>query len=360
MKTGQTTSLMTAPPSTRDEEVTPPFHPHPRLRNGHVMTIANNFWLRQFPVLDRAPVEPRLFDVGEQSQILAFCHWQRQRASRPTILAVHGLEGSADRGYAKGTAEKAWRAGFNVVRMNMRNCGGTEHLSPTLYDSGLSRDLTRVAEGIVECAASSDSAVFIVGFSMGGNQALKMAGEAGDRPPAWLKGVVAISPALDLAACAAAIHRGFNRVYERRFLFSLLRRMKKKARLYPGRFDLSRRRSIRSLRDFDEVFTGPYQGYGTADQYYAKASAIRVADRIRVPTLIVQAKDDPFVPYQCLNHPSLRNNPAIRLLITENGGHVGFRADGHSGNGEDPYWAENRAVEFCRRIYDGQNPKHAE
>ena len=323
------------------------------------MTIANNFWLRRFPVLDRAPVERRLFDVGEQSQILAFCHWQKERASCATILVVHGLEGSAERGYAKGTAEKAWRAGFNVVRMNVRNCGDTEHLSPTLYDSGLSRDLSRVAEGIVESTQSSNAAIFMVGFSMGGNQALKLAGEAGDHPPPWLKGVVAVSPALDLAACAAAIHRGFNQVYERRFLFSLLRRMKTKARLYPGRFDLSRRRSVRSLRDFDEVFTGPYQGYGNADQYYAKASAIRVVDQIRVPTLIIQAKDDPFVPYECLRHPSIQNNPAIRLLITETGGHVGFRAADHAGNGEDPYWAENRAVEFCRRIRQESSPKES-
>ncbi len=335
------------PDLSSNSEFQPPWF----LRQGHVMTIANNFWPRRFPILDGAPVEQRLFDVGEESRVLTFCHWQKDRSEKPTVLIVHGLEGSAERGYAKGVAEKAWVAGFNAVRMNMRNCGDTEHLSPTLYDLGLSRDLVSVSGTIFEELKNPAAKIFVIGFSMGGNQALKMAGEMGDRPAYWLKGVVAISPALDLAACAAAIHRGFNRVYEQRFLFSLMRRMKKKARLFPHRFHLDPRRRIRSLRDFDEVFTGPYQGYGDADRYYALASAVRAAHQIRVPALIIQAKDDPFVPWQCLNHPGIRNNPHIRLLITDHGGHVGFRAarNGHLDRG-DAYWAEHQAVDFCRSL----------
>ena len=325
------------------------FYPHPWLRNGHVMTIVSNFAARKFTSLDQTPVVSRLFDVGEDSSVLGQCHWQSDGGRHPTILIVHGLEGSAERSYVRGTAEKAWSAGFNVVRMNMRNCGNTEHLSPTLYDSGLSRDLARVAQGILEELKNPDAGIFVIGFSMGGNQALKLAGEVGHSPPSWLKGIVAISPALDLAACSVAIHRGFNRVYEMRFLHSLLRRMRRKARVYPERYDLSGLWSVRSLRDFDEVFTGPCQGYGNADEYYAKASAIRVADRISVPTMIIQARDDPFVPFACLNHPFIRNNPHIRLIMSQHGGHVGFiGCDGSRRNGEDRFWAENRAVEFCR------------
>ncbi len=328
------------------------FKPARFLSNRHLMTIANNFWPRSFPVLGRASVEERLVDVGESSRVLVYCHWQPDRESHPLILVVHGLEGSAERSYVKGTAEKAWELGFNIVRMNVRNCGNTEHLSPTLYDSGLSRDLGSVSKAILEEWHNEWPGLFIVGFSMGGNQALKLAGEMGSHSPGWLKGIVAISPPVDLAACAKAIHSGFNRVYEKRFLFTLVKLIRRKARLYPGKFDLSPLHSIHSLRDFDEVFTGPYQGYGNADQYYAKASAIRVMDRIRVPSLIIQAMDDPFVPWECLLNPEIQNNPYIQLLLTPNGGHVGFRAARNSGpRRRDPYWAEHQAVQFCARIW---------
>lgn len=334
----------------------PAFHPYPLLRNRHVMTIVTNFWKRSFPHLQRAPKESRLVDVGEESKVLAQCHWQQGRSYCATVLIVHGLEGSAERFYVLGAAEKAWRAGFNVVRMNVRNCGDTEHLSATLYDSGLSRDLKSVAEAILAELKHAHAKMFLLGFSMGGNQALKLAGELGEDARPWLKGIVAISPALDLAACAETIHRGFNRVYEWRFLFSLLRRMKKKTQLFPGRFDLSRSKSVRTLRDFDEVFTGPYQGYGNADQYYAKASAVRVIDSIRVPTLIIHAQDDPFVPYACLAHPAIQNNPQVRLLTPEYGGHVGFVASKNSNSrGEDRYWAENRAIEFFQNLCRSTN-----
>lgn len=314
------------------------------------MTIISALCPRRFPRLEQAPLQERLFEVGEDSKILAKCHWQPDCARRATLLIIHGLEGSADREYVQGTAEKGWQAGFNIVRMNVRNCGGTEHLTPTLYDSGLSRDVGRLAESIVAELNHPSASIFLIGFSMGGNQSLKLVGEMGDRVPGWLKGVVAISPALDLAACAEAIHRGFNQVYEQRFLLTLLRRMKRKARLFPGRFDLSCIRSIRNLRDFDKVFTGPYQGYGTADQYYAKASAIRVAASIRVSTLIIHAKNDPFVPYASFLSPLIRNNPYIRMLTPSHGGHVGFIAARNGSQHEDGYWAENRAVEFCKEI----------
>jgi len=332
----------------------PDFRPHPLLRNRHVMTIANNFLWRRFPVLDRAPCEARLFDVGEDSKVLAKCHWQADRLHRPTILLIHGLEGSADRAYAKGTAQKVWQAGFNVVRMNVRNCGDTEHFSTTLYDMGLSRDLGKVGALLDDELEQPASGIFFIGFSMGGNQALKYAGEMGEQVSRWLKGVVAISPPIDLAPCADMIHQGFNRVYEKRFLFSLLRRIRRKDRLFPGKFDLSKIHAIKSLRNYDDVFVGPYQGYGTADQYYFKASAIRRIDRIRVPTLIIQAEDDPLVPVDRLRQPLVENNPFIRVLVTPRGGHIGF-VEGRPPkwrrpNGEDRFWAENRAVEFCRKI----------
>ncbi|MDD5542297.1 MAG: alpha/beta fold hydrolase [Acidobacteriia bacterium] len=338
----------------------PDFQPHPLLRNRHAMTIVNNFLWRRFPVLDQAPCESRMIEVGEESKVLIQCHWQKDRSNHPTALLVHGLEGSADRAYSKGTGEKAWQAGFNVVRMNVRNCGDTEHLSTTLYDMGLSRDLGTVGMILDAELGHPVPGIFLIGFSMGGNQALKYAGEMGEQAPSWLKGLVAVSPPIELAPCADSIHQGFNRIYEKRFLFSLLRRIRRKNRLFPGRFDLSKIHTIQSLRNYDDIFVGPYQGYGTADQYYFKASAMRVMDRIRVPTLIVQAKDDPLVPVDFLRQPCVKDNPFIQILLAARGGHVGFVEGGgprpeHRRN-EDRFWAENRAVEFCRTVADSPQP----
>jgi len=158
-----------------------PFVPHPLLRNAHLMTIAAAFWPRRFPALP-AP-EPRLLEIATGVRLRLDCHWQRERSAPPTLLLVHGLEGSSESHYILGTAEKAWRAGFNVVRMNVRNCGKTEHLSLTLYHSGLSGDIEAVAQHLLDVEALRE--LHLAGFSMGGNMILKQAGEwSGNAPRA--------------------------------------------------------------------------------------------------------------------------------------------------------------------------------
>jgi predicted alpha/beta-fold hydrolase len=257
---------------------------------------------------------------------------------------VHGLEGSSESQYVVGNANKMWRAGANVIRMNMRNCGDTERLSPTLYHSGMSSDVEAVMRHFI--ARERLESVALVGYSMGGNLVLKLAGELGADAPSQLRSVVAVSPAIDLGPTADALHRGINRLYERRFLRSLIKRFLLKASLFPRAYDPRLAAGIRSLREYDERITALYSGFASADDYYNRASAVRVVDRIRVPALVIHALDDPFVPITPETLAALIANPFISLLESERGGHCAFLARPNHAGGDDGYWAETTLLRF--------------
>lgn len=321
-----------------------PFVPPAGLQSGHAMTIFGALRPRRFSILQQ-PCERREFATEPGTRVVAYCHWQPERKQRPTVLVIHGLEGNAEAKYVLGVASKAYAAGFNVLRYNVRNCGGTLHLSPQLYHSGLTVDLHHVARALIEQEGLPQ--LFLVGFSMGGNQALKFAGELGAAAPAQLGGVVAISPPIDLAECSRAIRRRANWIYEIRFLLSLRRTMQRKERLFPGTYDLPRFQQAKHLWDWDDVMQ-PYNGFRDAADYYAQASSLPYLDKIRVPTLIIHAEDDPFIPFTSFNDARLLGNPCVLLLATRHGGHVAFC--GQPQPDEDRAWAENRAVEFCRLL----------
>jgi predicted alpha/beta-fold hydrolase len=327
-----------------------PFRPHPMFRNGHAQTLVAYAWPRRGRLRALQADEERLFEVEAGVRVLVRCRWHEDRRAHPTLLLVHGLEGSSQSIYMLSTALKAHRAGFNVLRLNIRTCGGTLHLTPTLYNSGMSQDLRALIHELVERDNLTD--IFLGGFSLGGNMSLKLAGEYGDSFPRELKGVAAVSPSVELAASADRIELRANWIYQRKFIHSLKRRMREAARLYPERYDASGLRLIRTLRQFDERYTAPHGGFRDADDYYARSSALPLISRIRVPTLIIHAQDDPFIPFDSLRHPSVRANPSIILLAPEHGGHVGFVADNRTDD-EDRFWAENRLIEFCRRINEG-------
>ncbi len=321
-----------------------PFEPHPLLRNPHVMTLAAAFWPRRFPRLPR-PTE-RLFEVEPGTKLLAQCHWQPAPQRRPTLVLVHGLEGSSQSLYMLGIAEKAFAAGFNALRFNQRNCGGSERLTPTLYNSGLSGDYRAVLAELVDPSGRDAlPAIFFVGYSMGGNLVMKMAGELGADAPRQLRGVCAVNPGLDLAACADAVAWPQNFLYEWNFLRGLKQRLRYKARLFPGRHPLDGLARVRTLREFDDAITAPAFGYRDAADYYYRASALRVVGQIRVPTLIVTAQDDPFVPFGSFRDPAIAANAHITFVAPPHGGHCSFIS---RFAGEERFWAEARVVEFCR------------
>jgi len=318
-----------------------PFIPKRGLRNGHLMTVYAWARPRRFPDLPDA--EERLFQVTRETQVLAHCFWQPDRTSHPLLVALHGLEGSSDAHYMRGVADKGWHAGFNVLLLNQRNCGGTEHLGPGLYHSGLTEDADHVIREVVQ--SDGVQRVVIAGYSLGGNLALKLAGDYGDAPPLWLRGVCAVSPVMDLTSCVAALERRENFIYQWNFVRGLRSRMRRKNACHPGQFDLGPLSSIRTIRQFDERYTAQFFGFGGATNYYYRASSIRVVDRIRVPALIVTAEDDPFVPTAPFRDPAVTGNPHIQVVITEHGGHCGFLGDATSTS--DGYWAEDRIVEFA-------------
>jgi predicted alpha/beta-fold hydrolase len=316
------------------------FEPHALLRNGHAMTIAAAFVLRKFEL---PPAEDRLFQVDPESRILGRCHWQPgKRRDSPVMVILHGLEGSSESNYVWGIAEKAFRRGFHAVRLNQRNCGGTETLTPTLYNSGMSGDYRAVLEELSN--GDGFEQIFFAGYSMGGNLMTKMAGEFAEAAPKALRGVCVVCPAMDLGACADALQRRDNFFYQRHFVKGLMARYARKAELYPERYPKNGFGPVRSVREFDDKITAPQFGYRDAQDYYDAVGAKKVVAQVRVPMLMVTAQDDPFVPYELFMRANPGRNPAIRLVTPENGGHCGFISNR---SGAERFWAEQRIVQFC-------------
>ena len=333
--------------TSQTHEVTRPFTPRRWLRGGHVQTVASFLIPRRFHL---PTPEERLIEVEPGIQVLCHCHWQADPARALTILIVHGLEGSSDSQYMLGVAEKALTAGMNVIRYNQRNCGGTGALAPVLYHSGLSQDVAAVAREII--ARDGVSRLALAGFSMGGNIVLKLAGEWGSQAPPQFRAVAACCPAIDLAASADALHEPANRIYETYFLWALRRSMQQKARLFPDHFDVKRLRGIRSLREFDDKVTAYYCGFTGADDYYDRASAAHVVERIAAPALLLHAANDPFIRITPETRRKISSNRHIAFVETPDGGHCAFigRRGLRDGCYGDGYWAEHEIVNFLRQF----------
>ena len=320
-----------------------PFRSRRWLGGGHVQTIASFLLPRKIHL---PAAEERLVEVEPGIKVRCWCYWQEEshRRNALTLIVVHGLEGSSDSQYMLGIARNGLAAGMNVVLMNQRNCGGMDHCAPTLYNSGLSGDVAAVVRSVLANDAVSQFA--LIGFSMGGNLVLKLAGEWGSQGPPQFRAVAAVCPAIDLAASADALHQPRNRLYEYYFLLQLFRRIRLKARLFPGKFDLSRLRGISSLRMFDDRITAYYCGYSGADDYYARAAAANVVDRIAVPTLILHAANDPFIRIQPETLQRIATNPNITYVETHDGGHCAFIGERNGDAALDGRWAELEVVEF--------------
>ncbi len=327
-----------------------PFEPRRGLSNGHLQTIVGNFLPR--PAFRLPAVEETVeVDPADGSRVLCHGHWQPEplRSSSLTAILVHGLEGSSDSRYMQGIAARGWAAGFNVVRMNMRNCGGSDALTPTLYHSGRSADVGAVVRHFA--ARFSLERVALVGYSMGGNLVLKLAGEWGAQPP--LCAVAAVCPAIDLAAGADALHEPANRAYEWHFLRSLMRRFRGKVEMFPEIYTIRGMGPIRSIREFDQKIVARYCGFRDADDYYYRAASARVVDRIAVPTLILCAQDDPFIRLFPETRAKLLANPYIAFVETRHGGHCAFLS---RASGNEIHWAEATVVRYLQAVASGTFP----
>ena len=317
-----------------------PFRPHRLLRNPHAMTLAAALLPRGASRLP--PAQDRLFTIEAGTQLLARGHWQEAPRECATLVLIHGLEGSSESRYMLAAAKQAFAAGFNVLRVNQRTCGGTESLTQTLYNSGLSGDYRAILYELID--RDKLPAIFFAGYSMGGNLVFKMAGELGAVPPAELLGVCGVCPTIDLATCVDAVDAPGNALYRWHFVRGLKARMRRKSTLFPGRYRLLGMGRARTVREFDDIITAPNCGYASAVDYYDRASAVRLAHLISVPALILTAQDDPFVPVTSFGVPGIANNPHIQVVASQRGGHCAFIS---RERGTERYWAEARLVEFC-------------
>ena len=294
-----------------------PFDPF--FKNPHISTIAGNFWSR--PKVDaRWPVEAVRYRTEPGVEVLV--HSQRPDAEpRGELILVHGLEGSSAAGYARSLSYAALEAGYATHRFNMRSCGGTEKLALTNYHSGQTSDVLYVLK---ERRKKTTLPIYLVGFSLGGNVVLKLAGELGDAAHDLVTAVCAVSTPIDLKACATALGKRENIIYERRFLSRLRERIRVRNKQAPEIYSLEPLKKVRTIYDFDDQYTGPLFGFGNADNYYATQSSNQFLSRIRVPALLVQAKDDPLIPFSVYDHPAFHENPCLTLIAVEHGGHLGF------------------------------------
>jgi uncharacterized protein len=303
------------------------------LRNGHAQTI--------FPVLFR-----RIPGVRYERERLELedgdfldLDWSRV-GSRSALIITHGLEGSSQSGYVKGMARAFNRRGWDAVALNFRGCSGESNRLLRSYHSGASDDLWRVVEHV---AQSGCERVVLVGFSLGGNVALKLVGELGNDAPRWLTGAVGISVPCDLKSSAEAMALPVNRLYMKRFLRDLRGKLRAKQPRFPRELDDSGYNRLRTFRHFDDRYTAPLHGFRDAEDYWGKSSARFYLETIRRPALLLNAADDPFLAPECFPNEVAAGHQWFHLEVPANGGHVGFVGGGLR---RDEYFSERRAVEF--------------
>ena len=306
----------------------------PLIPNPHALTVLGNFWPRKYD-FSPYPLQRRLVRTDPDTQVLVMSQ-APAGAPKGEIILLHGLEGGGESGYIRSMAFRSLEAGFAVHRFHMRTCGGTEALCKTLYHAGLTSDLRSFLEQLH--AASPGVPRFLVGYSLGGNVALKLAGELGST--SLIQGLCTVSTPINLGLAASRIGKPDNLVYERRFVARMKRRVLATGRYTPG--DLAGKDSLYSI---DDAITAPSFGFGNAENYYATQSAIRFLAEIRVPGLLIQAKDDTFIPFEMYSHPALRANPFLRLVATEHGGHLGFLS-----RRSPRFWADDVAVQYLLSI----------
>lgn len=318
------------------------FRPYAGTSGGHRQTLLG-FWSRRN--LRFALATERLeVDAGDGVRLLLRASWQPgAREERPALLIVHGLGGADAAGYAVSTGLLAFSRGWHVVRMNMRGAGDSIDLCARLYHAGLDADLRAAAHAVARITRR----VAVLGFSLGGNQALLALGRAEDALPPGFLGAAAVSPPVDLAACADAIDAPRNRLYQSYFMRALRASYAERQRRLPDLYAPGREDGLRTVRQYDDAITAPYNGFADAADYYARSSSGPHLAAIRRPALILAAEDDPLVPGASIARWPLPASGIVRREMPPTGGHVGF-----VGRTTAPgrFWAAERAMRFFAEI----------
>jgi predicted alpha/beta-fold hydrolase len=314
------------------------FRPRPWLAGGHIQTLLAHLLRRRLRWPH--PTEELVVEADDDARLLLRVSWQPgPREARPALVIVHGLGGSDSSSYVVSTGQLAFARGWHVVRMNMRGSGDGEALCPLLYNAGLDGDLVHALEAV----ASLVPRVGVVGYSLGGNLVLLAASRSRDRLPAGVGAVAAVSPPVDLSACADALERRANRLYQRYFMVMLKDAYRRRHEQHPDLFPADLETEVGTVREYDDRITAPFGGYEGATDYYARSSAGPHLATIALPTLVLSAADDPMIPIGSVERWATSSN--VRREITPTGGHVGFVARAST---PGCFWAPDRALDFLK------------
>jgi len=318
----------------------PPFEPHPLFRNPHAQTIAGTYLpARAFPY----QAKRHRVELPDGDAIVL--HDDLPPGWKPgdrIALLLHGLAGCYLSSYMVRIAGKLHAAGIRTFRMDLRGCGAGQGLARHPYHAGRSDDARRALQFLARLCL--DSPATIVGFSLSGNIVLKLLGKDPEALPPNLEKAAAVSPALDLLTCCKSLVGPFQRMYDRHFVWLLCQQIEENRSLRPDVAPLDNSRRLRTLFEFDDAYTGPVCGFGTAENYYATNSAGRHVSQIRVPTLILAAEDDPLVPGSCFG--AIDPSPQVLLHVTKHGGHLGYV--GKPRRDPDRRWMDWRIVDWIR------------
>ena len=335
----------------------PAFFPHPLLRDQHAMTIAGSMLPRPSGPFDSIS-EKKWLAVDSETSILLELNVQPDRV-KPVLVMVHGLSGSSQSPYMLGVAQKAFLQGWSVIRINIRNCGGSEKRTPTLYHAALTDDVEATFDYIAKEFPLAPIA--LAGYSLGGSIITHTVAKWGKQLPPNLKAMVCVSTPFNLVSTSRTMHKGFmNRMYMKKFLLGFVKSMKNKAAEYPELYPQDAGYGYEDFYSFDKQWTAPSFGFDSASDYYDRASALHVIPKIEIPTLIIHSEDDPLVPYCEPTREAVEDNPNLRLLLSKHGGHCGFfgaqAANSLTWADADRWWAENRVIEYCAfRFEKAQN-----
>lgn len=320
------------PLSTGGGQSVDSYRPPGWLRSGHLQSV----WPTLFRKVSLGEPDREVLTTPDNDEL--HLDWYRQGHNRIAVLS-HGLEGHSRRPYVLGLARALLSAGWDVMAWNFRSCGGEMNRQPRFYHSGATEDLAHVVNHVLR---ESYRDVVLSGFSMGGNLTMLYLGQQGAGVDPRIRGAVTFSVPCDLAGSAEVLARPTRKIYMQRFLNDLHRKMEQKSRLFPGLIDVDGFSDIRSFREFDDRYTAPLHGFRDAEDYWSKSSCLHRLRDIRVPALIVNAQDDPFLSGQCFPESRALLGDCVTLEAPRWGGHVGFVEHARDGY----YWSERRAVAF--------------
>lgn len=308
----------------------------PWFRNAHLNTITPALWRS----VNDSHYQREVLEIDDGDFL--DLDWQRSgKDLRKAVIVLHGLEGSADRPYVRGTCRYFSARGWDALALNQRTCGGRMNRLPRAYHMGTTDDLKRVVDHLVSLGYQK---IGLVGFSMGGNHVMKYLGENGTEVPVQLIGGVAFSVPCHIASANVEIDKWYNRPYLSRFLKGLVGKIAEKQKTWPERFDLSGPMP-KTFSAFDDRYTGPLHGFSGAEEYWDKCSSRQFIPTIDRPCLLVNALDDTFLSEQCYPREEARYMDQFFLETPRYGGHVGF-----AGPAEGNYWSEQRAFEFLSHL----------